>query len=404
MSETGKHTLSDLQIAPDLKTKKGFSPLKIALVLIIIISIGIFLKIKYSAPKAVLIKTFSIKTSQKQAATSILSASGYVTPRRRATVASKITGRVVNMLVEEGMKVKKGQILAKLDDSDTKKQYLLAISKLNEAKAALKQTEIQLINAKKEYLRITHLKESNMASKQEFDNSETAFHSLQAQVSLAKTQIKSAISSVNLYKQQLENYIVKAPFSGIAVSKDAEVGEMVSPVSAGGGFTRTGISTIVDMNSLEIEVDVNESYIARVLPKQSVIAVLDAYPKYEYKAQVRTIIPTADRQKATVKVRISFDKLDSKILPDMGVKVSFLSEEEKKDNKSSILIPKNAVIKEKGTTFVFVINNEKAEKRAISTDKVFENKLSVIAGLSSGEIIAITNIENLKDNSTIKIQ
>ena len=179
---------------------------------------------------------------------------------------------------------------------------------------------------------------------------------------------------------------------------------MVSPVSAGGGFTRTGISTIVDMNSLEIEVDVNESYIARVSPKQKVIAVLDAYPKYEYSAKVRTIIPTADRQKATVKVRISFEQLDSKILPDMGVKVSFLSNEVKKDNKPSILIPKNAIIKEKGDSFVFVINNNKAEKRAISTDKVFENKVSVIAGLSSGETIAITNIENLKDNSTVKIQ
>src|SRR5262249_22717307 len=151
-----------------------------------------------------------------------------------------------------------------------------------------------------------------------------AVQSYEARIALVKEQIHAAEAKIQVAQQDVDNAIIRAPFAGMVVSKDAQRGEIVSPVSAGGGFTRTGIATIVDMTSLEVEVDVNESYIARVQPGQKVTATLDAYPDWQIPAKVRTIIPTADRQKATVKVRISFDKLDPRILPDMGVKVSFL--------------------------------------------------------------------------------
>lgn len=404
MSENETHTLSDLKIDPKLKNKKEMSKTKIIFIILILAAISFLVFAKFSKVKPVKIKTFTVLENNNQSNTSILSASGYITPRRRATVSSKITGKVKEMLVEEGMKVKEGQVLAKLDDSNIKEQFNMANAGLNEAQASYNQTTIELKNSEKEFYRTKSLFEKGMASQQELDNVKTTFDSLKAGLKVTKAKIESAKANIKYYKQELENYIVKSPFAGIAVSKDAEVGEMVSPVSAGGGYTRTGISTIVDMNSLEIEVDVNESYIARVVAGQKVKAELDAYQGFEYIAKVRTIIPTADRQKATVKVRISFDQLDEKILPDMGVKVSFLSTEIEKENSPKILIPKNSTFKENNNTYVFIVEENKVEKRAISTGSVFENNISVTSGLTSGDKIAVTNLDKLTDKSEIIIE
>jgi RND family efflux transporter MFP subunit len=186
-------------------------------------------------------------------------------------------------------------------------------------------------------------------SEDKLDQAISQRDSLMASWEVAKQQEALAQAGAEVMRRHLENYEIRAPFSGVAVSKDAQIGEILSPASAGGGFTRTGISTIVDMASLEIEVDVNESYIARVHTGQSVIAVLDAYPQWEIPAKVRTVIPAADRQKATVKVRISFDALESRILPDMGVKVSFLPEKSAIDsispesNPNTLLLPASAL-------------------------------------------------------------
>src|SRR5437763_2145608 len=256
-----------------------------------------------------------------------LNASGYVTPRRRATIAAKITGRVTGVFFDEGTRVNEGQLLAKLDDSDYKRALDSAKADRDAAQAAIADLEVQLRNAEIELKRAQKLREASIQTQEALDNALTLADSLRAKIALAKEQVNAAQSRIAVAQQAVENCVIRAPFPGIVVSKDAQRGEMVSPMSAGGGFTRTGIATIVDMNSDEIEVDVNEAYIARVRPGMPVTAVLDAYPDWQIPSHVRTVIPTADRQKATVKVRISFDKLDPRILPDMGVKVSFLGDE-----------------------------------------------------------------------------
>jgi len=204
----------------------------------------------------------------------------------------------------------------------------------------------------------------------------------------------------------MADMVIRAPFSGVALSKDAQPGEMVSPVSAGGGFTRTGISTIVDMRSLEIEVDVNESYINRVTARQPVTAVLDAYPDFEIPAKVIAVVPTADRQKATVLVRIGFNQLDPRILPDMGVKVTFLREEAAATpaTRPVTLVPKGAVRAENGASYVYVVKQDTVERRAVQTGGTDGDRLEVTGGLSSGERIVVSPPPELAAGTPIVIK
>src|ERR1700732_1734599 len=288
----------------------------------------------------------------------LLNASGYVTPRRRATIAAKITGRVTGVFFDEGTRVSEGQLLATLDDSDVQRTLNAAKADRDASEAAIADFEVQLRNALIQLHRAEQLQKAGVQTQEQLDTARTNADSLKAKIDLARSQVAASQSRIMEAQQAVDNCTIKAPFGGIVVSKDAQVGEMVSPVSAGGGFTRTGIATIVDMNSNEIEVDVNESYIARVKDGQHVTAILDAYPDWEIPSHVRTIIPTADRQKATVKVRISFDKLDPRILPDMGIKVTFLGEERKEEpgKKAAValpLIPQTAVHDDGGKKVVF---------------------------------------------------
>src|ERR1700745_2795388 len=292
----------------------------------------------------------------------LLNASGYVTPRRRATVAAKITGRVTGVFFDEGNRVKEGQLLATLDDSDVRRALDSAVAGRTSSRAAIQDLQVQLRYAEIQLRRASELKAANVQSQDQLDNAQTAADSLRAKIALAKQQVAAANARIQEAQQAVDNCTIRAPFAGIIVSKDAQVGEMVSPISAGGGFTRTGIATVVDMNSNEIEVDVNESYIARVKDGQSVTAILDAYPDWEIPSKVRTIIPSADRQKATVKVRISFLKLDPRILPDMGIKVTFLGEKPKqvaggKAAEANALIPQNAVHDDAGKKIVFLVKD-----------------------------------------------
>src|SRR2546427_2395303 len=289
----------------------------------------------------------------------LLNASGYITPRRRATIAAKITGRVTGVFFDEGTRVAEGQLLATLDDSDVKRALDSAKADRDAAKAAIADYEVQLRNAQIALRRAEQLQKAGVQTQEALDNATTAVDSLKAKIDLAKQQVAASESRIGVAQQAVDNCTIRAPFAGIVVSKDAQVGEMVSPNSAGGGFTRTGIATIVDMNSNEIEVDVNEAYITRVKPGQQVTAILDAYPDWEIPSRVRTIIPSADRQKATVKVRISFVKLDPRILPDMGIKVTFLGEAQKQASGGAapqmMIIPQSAVREDQGKQIVFLV-------------------------------------------------
>ena len=335
----------------------------------------------------------------------LLNASGYVTPRRRATVAAKITGRVSDVLIDEGMTVTAGQILATLDDSDARSRLLSAQAQRAVAQASIKDHEVNLANAERDLKRTADLQGDGGASVQMLDQARTAVESLGARIALAKEQVKAAEAASEVAQRDLDNCTVRAPFAGIVVSKDAQRGEIVSPISAGGGFTRTGIATIVDMQSLEIEVDVNESHIAKVTPGQRVEATLNAYPDWRIPAKVRTVIPTADRQKATVKVRIAFDALDPRILPDMGIKVAFLGEAPGTQAAAArSVIPKGAVRDEGGKPVVYVLNAGRLQRRAVTVGAARGEDVDVVAGVSEGEQVVIKAKEGLKDGQSAGIK
>ncbi|HXM93527.1 MAG TPA: efflux RND transporter periplasmic adaptor subunit [Candidatus Dormibacteraeota bacterium] len=337
----------------------------------------------------------------------LLNASGYVTPRRRATLAAKITGRVTGVFFDEGTHVREGQLLATLDDSDAKRTLESAQADRESAQAAIADYEVQVKNAERQLHRAQELQNAGVQTQEALDNAHTAVDSLRAKIALAKQQVLTSEARMHEAQQGVANHVIHAPFAGIVVSKDAQVGEMVSPVSAGGGFTRTGIATVVDMNSLEIEVDVNEAYIARVTPDQPVTAVLDAYPDWQIPGKVRTVIPTADRQKATVKVRITFLKLDPRILPDMGVKVTFLGTEPEKRSgavTSAALVPQDAVREDHGKKIVYLVKDDRAERRAVSVGGTRGSDVEIVAGLSAGDTVIVKGPKDLKDGQAIEIK
>ncbi|HLU05868.1 MAG TPA: efflux RND transporter periplasmic adaptor subunit, partial [Woeseiaceae bacterium] len=282
----------------------------------------------HAASGAVLVETeIARKPPSMAAANSVLDASGYVTARREATVSSETTGKVTEVLVEEGMVVEPGQVVARLDDTIQRAQTDLARAQAQSARASLVETEAQLRAARLERDRLRDLAARKLTSVASLDAAEANYDALAARLDTGRENVKVAERSVELAEDNLAHTIIRAPFGGVVVSKDAQPGEMISPISAGGGFTRTGICTIVDMDSLEIEVDVNEAYIGRVRTGQRVSATLDAYPDWQIPAEVIAIVPTADRQKATVRVRIGFLERDQRILRDMGAKVAFLGVE-----------------------------------------------------------------------------
>ena len=344
----------------------------------------------------------------------LLNASGYITPRRRATIAAKITGRVTGVFFDEGTRVAEGQLLATLDDSDVKRALDSAKADRNSARAAIADYEVQLKNAQIALHRAEKLQQAGVQTQEALDNATTNADSLKAKIELAKQQVAAAESRIGVAQQAVDNCTIRAPFAGIVVSKDAQVGEMVSPNSAGGGFTRTGIATIVDMKSNEIEVDVNESYIARVENGQQVTATLDAYPDKPIPSKVRTVIPTADRQKATVKVRITIINLEKYnfILPDMGVKVAFLENEppatkdkaKDKGPQAVAFIPKGAVRSDSNASFVFLIRDGKVERRAVNLGLDRGTDVAVLAGVLPGDSLVVKGPENLHDGDKVEIR
>ena len=257
---------------------------------------------------------------------SVLDATGYVVARREATVSAKVTGKVTEVFIEEGMRVEAGQLLARLDASIPKAELSLAESQLASARASLEEIRVQIRQGELDVQRTQGLAAKKLASAADLDKVELTLEALKARLERAQQDVVVADRNVAVQRQLLDDMEIRAPFTGIVVAKAAQPGEMISPISAGGGFTRTGICTIVDMDSLEVEVDVNEAYINRVQPKQPVSVALNAYPDDRIPAEVIAIIPTADRNKATVKVRIGLLEKNPRVLPDMGVKVAFLDQ------------------------------------------------------------------------------
>ncbi|MFC1795485.1 efflux RND transporter periplasmic adaptor subunit [Pseudomonadota bacterium] len=352
------------------------------------------------------VRTAAAREMKSGAAATVLNASGYVTARRQATVSSKFTGKVMEVLIEEGMTVEAGQVLARLDDSNITASFELAKAQLVSAQKGLKETETLLNEAQINYERSRNLVEKKLASEAELDRSRAVADSLAAQLERKHADVEVAARQLDIYQRQVEDTVIRAPFAGVIVAKNAQPGEMISPVSAGGGFTRTGIGTIVDMSSLEIEIDVNEAYINRVTPGQAVVATLDAYPDWKIPAHVIAIIPTADRQRATVEVRVGFDALDSRVLPDMGVKVAFQesapSDDQPAQRKSGVLVQKSAVRRNDGRDYVLVVNDGLLERRAVAVGENRGSDILLSSGVVPGEAVVIEGPADLTDGMRVR--
>ena len=334
---------------------------------------------------------------------SVLDATGYVVARRQATVSSKATGKVVEVLIEEGVVVEEGQLLARLDDSIPRAQYELAQSQLRSAQASLKELQVLLKQAQLDLDRTQGLAQRNLASQADLDRDLLSVEGLIARLERAQSDIVVSERAMAVQAQVLEDMQIRAPFSGVVIAKAAQPGEMISPVSAGGGFTRTGICTIVDMDSLEIEIDVNESYINRVSAGQPAMVTLNAYPEDHYPASVIAIIPAADRNKATVRVRVGLLERDERVLPDMGVRVAFLDENEDSapiQQSHGVLVPETSVSRDDDGDFVVVVKNDISQRRAVRLGGREGNRVRVLTGLANGERIvatlALTDVDSLK--------
>ena len=327
-------------------------------------------------------------------ADSVLDASGYVVARRQTTVSSKVTGKVIEVFVEEGMRVEQDQVVAVLDDTTQQVQLSLEKARAEASRAALQEIEARLRNARLERDRLRDLAKRGLTSTASVDAVDATYDELVARLETGRENVKVAERNIAVAEDALSNMTIRAPFAGMVVSKNAQPGEMISPVSAGGGFTRTGICTIIDTDSLEIEVDVNESYIQRVQPGQRVSATLDAYADWRIPAEVIAIIPTADRQKATVKVRIALLERDERVLRDMGVKVAFLGVDapatpvNESQDVRGVLIAGEALRSDSAGDFVWRIIDGRAERRAVQVSgRRDRTRILVISGLAPGETI-----------------
>jgi len=366
--ETSKLDQLKIEREPEVEAPSARWPWLVVAIVLVAAATWWFLK----PDAATEVRIAMAREISRQAASTVLNASGYVTARRQATVSSKFTGKVSEVLIEEGMEVEKDQVLARLDDANVRTSYALAEAQLRASETSLKETRALLSEARAIFKRTTNLLERGLASEAEMDRARAGSESLAAQLERKQADIRVAEKRLDVYRQQLEDTIIRAPFAGVVVAKNAQPGEMISPVSAGGGFTRTGIGTIVDMASLEIEIDVNEAYINRV--------------------------------KATVEVRVGFDELDARILPDMGVKVAFQEESEAGQiaGRAGVLIPQSAVSKSDNKQYVWLIVNGVVERRAISTAGQRGKEILVNSGLSAGDKVIINAPANLENGTRVR--
>jgi RND family efflux transporter MFP subunit len=338
---------------------------------------------------------------------SVLDATGYVTARRAATVSAQITGALTAVLIEEGEHVEAGQVLARLDETAQQASLAQAQAQTQAAQALLVQYQAQVAQSQRDLQRMQDMVGRKLVSQQAMEQARTLVETQSAQVETQRKQIQLTQAAVQSAQVQLDYCTVHAPFSGVVIAKSAQVGEIISPFSAGGGFTRTGVGTIVDMDSLEIEVDVNEAYINRVVAGHPVDAVLNAYPDWKIPAHVIAIIPTADRSKATVKVRIALDTKDTRIVPDMGVRVSFLEENkpaaQAQQAPRGVLVPASALHKDAGKDIVFILKDQKAQRRAVTVGGNVGESRQVLGGVSAGENVIVDAPAELKDGTDVAL-
>ncbi|WP_130619747.1 efflux RND transporter periplasmic adaptor subunit [Dyella amyloliquefaciens] len=356
-------------------------------------------------------RAIEVETAQAQspasntAAGAVLQATGYVTARRQATVSAQITGTLTHVLIEEGDHVKQGQIVARLDDSQYRAALEAARKQADATHALVDQFQAQLAQNQRDAVRMESLAEKGLVAKQTAEQARTLVDSTRAQLVSQQRNAASADAQVVEAQVNFDYCVIRSPFDGVITTKDAQVGEIVSPFSAGGGFTRTGIGTVVDMDSLEVDVDVNEAYIGRVKPNMPAEAVLDAYPDWKIPAHVIAIVPAADRGKATVKVRVALEHKDARIVPDMGVRVSFLESKEAQQTAQApqgVLVPSNAIAQRDGHAVVFLVTGDKAQQHTVTPETTGKDDVRLVpAGVQVGDTLVVSPPEALKDGARV---
>jgi len=340
-----------------------------------------------------------------EGAGAVLQATGYVTARRQATVSAQITGTLTDVLIEEGDHVRKGQVLARLEDSAYRANLEAAQASARAAQAQIGQLQAQLAQARHDAARQEALVGRGLVAKQAAEQARTQVDALAAQLIAQRRQAEAAKAQAQVAQVNFDYTVVRAPFDGVVTDKAAQVGEIISPLSAGGGFTRTGVGTIVDMDSLEVDVDVNEAYIGRVKPGMPAEAVLDAYPDWTIPAHVIAIVPAADRGKATVKVRVALEKKDARIVPDMGVRVSFLEAKPQATAQAprGALVPASAVVRRDGGEVVFVVQGDRAQQRRVQPTPMGEQRL-LPEGVQPGETVVVSPPDELRDGAEVSVE
>ncbi|EKU23531.1 efflux RND transporter periplasmic adaptor subunit [Xanthomonas graminis] len=408
---TSAELLKELRI--DRKAPPSEPPsrrgLWIAVVLVLLLALGVGGWVLFGRGKAIEVTTAPVVAiAAGSSSASVLDASGYVVARRMATVSAKITGKVHEVLIEEGMRVEQNQVMATLDPIDAGAQRQLSASQLDAARSQVTNMQAQLRQAEADAQRLQTLVAQQLVSRSQYEQALSQRDALRAQLQSAQRNVVVAGDQLSISDLNVDNTIVRAPFAGVVTAKAAQPGEIVSPLSAGGGFTRTGIGTVVDMDSLEIEVEVGEAFIGRVKPGMPVEAVLNAYPEWKIPAEVIAIIPSADRGKATVKVRVALKQKDPRIVPEMGVRVSFLeapqAQAQAQDKPQGVRAPGAAIVKRGGQDVAFALKEDNTvEQRTLKTGIALGDDRQVLSGLAAGDTVVLDPPETLRDGVKVKL-
>ncbi len=403
-----EHDLSGLRIDRDRPSKASTRALKVSVALAVVAVLFVAAVLWWMrGPGAVDVVLARVElVGGASGGASGLTANGYVVARTQASVSSRISGRMEFLAVSEGSVVKKGEVIARLENRDYRAAVAQAEAELLRSRAALREAEAARDQLERDVARARDLLKSNLISSQSAEDLEARLTGAEARVAVQEAQVQASIATVGVATANLENTFIRAPFDGTVLRKDAEVGEVVAPVATGSGLTRGAVVTMANLETLEVEVDVNEAYIAQLGNGQPASIVLDAYPSNAYRGAIRQIVPTADRQRATVLVKVSIHDADSKILPEMAARVEFLENAATGDEASAaprVFVPAEAVRNELGETIVWVVENGFAYRRPVEAGPVSGGRREIRSGLSGGEQVVIVGSESLSDNAAVNI-
>jgi RND family efflux transporter MFP subunit len=333
----------------------------------------------------------------------LLNASGYVVPQRKSSVAAKATGRLVALYVEEGNKIKKDQIIAQLENEDLAASRKQALANVDVSRAVYEQAKAELNDAQLSFERQKQLLSRELVAKSDYDTAEARYKKAIATLASTDASIKASQAALNGVDVSLEYTRIRAPFDAVVLTKNADIGDIVTPLGAAAN-AKSAVVTIADMASLQVETDVSESSIEKLKPGQPCEIQLDAVPDTRFSGTIYMIVPTADRSKATVMVKVRFNTIDSRILPEMSAKIAFLSREVKKEEeKSRTAVSPKAIIDDGGKKFLFVVKQNRVKLTQVTVGAPFGDMVEILGGAVSGDKVVLSPPKNLKDNARIKI-